>query len=95
MNLRHIWGDRSCGNDFVDDTPVHKTYNFGVPEYPYVSLCLPTHNEMTMNYMDYTDDRGMYMFTNGQPLTMTNAWLAITRSACAEARAERSMKHFR
>jgi hypothetical protein len=21
---------------------------------------------MTMNYMDYTDDRGMYMFSNGQ-----------------------------
>lgn len=21
---------------------------------------------MTMNYMDYTDDRGMYMFTLGQ-----------------------------
>jgi hypothetical protein len=22
--------------------------------------------EMTMNYMDYTDDRGMYMFSEGQ-----------------------------
>jgi hypothetical protein len=22
--------------------------------------------EMTMNYMDYTDDRGMFMFSNGQ-----------------------------
>lgn len=76
MNLRHIWGDHSCGNDLVDDTPVHKTYNFGVPDYPYVSLCLPTHNEMTMNYMDYTDDRGMYMFTNGQKERMTTLFLA-------------------
>ncbi|MDI1303879.1 MAG: zinc metalloprotease, partial [bacterium] len=59
MNLRHIWGDASCGNDLVSDTPVHKTSNFGVPVYPYVSTCLPAHNEMTMNYMDYTDDRGM------------------------------------
>jgi hypothetical protein len=66
MNLRHIWGDASCGNDLVADTPVAKTSNFGVPTYPYVSTCLPAHNEMTMNYMDYTDDRGMYMFTNGQ-----------------------------
>jgi len=66
MNLRHIWGDASCGNDLVSDTPVHKTSNFGVPTYPYVSSCLPAHNEMTMNYMDYTDDRGMYMFTEGQ-----------------------------
>lgn len=71
MNLRHIWGDASCGNDFVSDTPVHKTANFGVPIYPYVSPCLPAHNEMTMNYMDYTDDRGMYMFTNGQKSRMT------------------------
>jgi len=71
MNLRHIWGDASCGNDLVDDTPVAKTSNFGVPVYPYVSTCLPAHNEMTMNYMDYTDDRGMFMFTNGQKSRMT------------------------
>ena len=71
MNLRHIWGDASCGNDLVSDTPVHKTSNFGVPVYPYVSTCLPTHNEMTMNYMDYTDDKVMYMFTNGQKARMT------------------------
>ncbi|MFV8466416.1 zinc metalloprotease [Flavobacterium sp. LB1P62] len=70
MNLRHIWGDASCGNDLVADTPVHKTANFGVPAYPFVSSCLPAHNEMTMNYMDYTDDRGMYMFTNGQKARM-------------------------
>jgi hypothetical protein len=71
MNLRHIWGDASCGSDLVSDTPVHKTSNFGVPVYPYVSTCLPAHNEMTMNYMDYTDDRGMYMFTNGQKSRMS------------------------
>jgi hypothetical protein len=71
MNLRHIWGDASCGNDLVSDTPIHKTSNFGVPTYPYVSTCLPAHNEMTMNYMDYTDDRGMFMFTNGQKARMT------------------------
>ncbi|TRX21536.1 zinc metalloprotease [Flavobacterium franklandianum] len=71
MNLRHIWGDASCGNDLVADTPVANTSNFGVPTYPYVSTCLPAHNEMTMNYMDYTDDRGMYLFTNGQKSRMS------------------------
>jgi hypothetical protein len=71
MNLRHIWGDSSCGNDLVSDTPVAKTANYGAPTYPYVSSCLPAHNEMTMNYMDYTDDRGMFMFTNGQKSRMT------------------------
>lgn len=71
MNLRHIWGDASCGNDQVSDTPVHKTANYGVPTYPYASTCLPAHNEMTMNYMDYTDDRGMFMFTLGQKSRMS------------------------
>jgi hypothetical protein len=71
MNLRHIWGDASCGNDLVNDTPVASTANYGVPVYPYVSTCLPAHNEMTMNYMDYTDDRGMFMFTNGQKSRMS------------------------
>ncbi|WP_268846473.1 zinc metalloprotease [Flavobacterium aestivum] len=71
MNLRHIWGDASCGDDLVADTPVAKTSNYGVPAYPHVSTCLPAHNEMTMNYMDYTDDRGMFMFTNGQKSRMS------------------------
>ncbi|MER3464790.1 MAG: zinc metalloprotease [Chitinophagaceae bacterium] len=67
MNLRHIWGDATCGNDMVDDTPVAQTSNYGCPNYPKVSSCgTDGHAEMTMNYMDYTDDACMYMFTNGQ-----------------------------
>jgi hypothetical protein len=70
MNLRHIWGDATCGNDFVDDTPTHNTANYGIPAYPHYSTCAGTPVEMTMNYMDYTDDPGMYMFTNGQKSRM-------------------------
>jgi len=66
LNLRHIWGDATCGNDLVADTPTHDSANFGVPAYPHYSTCSGTPVEMTMNYMDYTDDRGMYMFTLGQ-----------------------------
>jgi hypothetical protein len=66
MNLRHIWGDATCGSDLVSDTPSHNTANYGVPAYPHYSTCTGTPVEMTMNYMDYTDDRGMYMFTDGQ-----------------------------
>ncbi|HSN48111.1 MAG TPA: zinc metalloprotease, partial [Flavobacterium sp.] len=71
MNLRHIWGDATCGSDLVSDTPTHNTANYGVPTYPHLSTCPGTPVEMTMNYMDYTDDRGMYMFTNGQKSRMT------------------------
>ncbi|GAA4773215.1 MULTISPECIES: zinc metalloprotease [Flavobacterium] len=66
MNLRHIWGDATCGSDLVSDTPVHNAANYGVPAYPHYSTCTGTPVEMTMNYMDYTDDRGMYMFSLGQ-----------------------------
>ncbi len=68
LNLRHIWGDATCGNDQVSDTPVAQTSNFGCPTYPRVGSCGTT--EMTMNYMDYTDDRCMYMFTTGQKTRM-------------------------
>ncbi|GAB4093901.1 zinc metalloprotease [Flaviaesturariibacter terrae] len=68
LNLRHIWGDATCGDDLVGDTPTAQTSNGGCPAYPKVSSCSTggTHNEMTMNYMDYTYDRCMYLFTSGQ-----------------------------
>jgi hypothetical protein len=71
FNLRHIWGDTNCGNDFIDDTPIHTTYNFGCPPFPTNSSCGGTvHPMMTMNYMDYTDDACMFMFTGGQKTRM-------------------------
>jgi len=70
VNLRHIWGDVTCGSDQVGDTPLHNTANYGVPIYPHLSTCTGTPVEMTMNYMDYTDDRGMYMFSLGQKSRM-------------------------
>lgn len=65
-NLRHIWGDTTCGNDFVADTPVHNASNGGCPTQPHFSTCTGAPREMTMNYMDYTNDACMYMFTLGQ-----------------------------
>jgi hypothetical protein len=76
MNLRHIWGDATCGSDLVSDTPTHNTANYGVPVYPHLSTCTGTPVEMTMNYMDYTDDRGMYMFTLGQKSRMSAIFLS-------------------
>ena len=70
LNLRHIWGDTTCGSDLVADTPTHNTANYGIPAYPHYSTCSGTPVEMTMNYMDYTDDAGMYMFTLGQKARM-------------------------
>ena len=76
MNLRHIWGDATCGSDLVSDTPTHNTANYGVPAYPHYSTCSGTPVEMTMNYMDYTDDSGMYMFSLGQKSRMAAIFTA-------------------
>ena len=64
LNLRHIWGDGRCRqDDFVLDTPTADSSNGGCPTFPSVS-CKTA--DMTMNYMDYTYDACMYMFTDGQ-----------------------------
>ncbi|SNB02694.1 putative M43 cytophagalysin family metalloprotease [Flavobacterium psychrophilum] len=77
MNLRHIWGDgNGCASDLVSDTPLHDSPNFGVPAVGHRSTCTGTPLEMYMNYMDYTDDRGMYMFSLGQKSRM-NALFAV------------------
>lgn len=63
LNLRHIWGDGGCSvDDFVDDTPVSDASNGG---------CAIGHIscgtvDMVQNYMDYSDDACMNLFTQGQ-----------------------------
>jgi hypothetical protein len=66
LNLRHIWGDANCGNDLVDDTPTQQTSNFGCPSFPRLTCGNNSNGDMFMNYMDYTDNRCMFMFTRGQ-----------------------------
>ena len=68
LNLYHIWGDSYCGNDYVSDTPKHEESNYGCPSYPHASSCSGTDStgEMFMNYMDYTNDACMFMFSTGQ-----------------------------
>ena len=81
LNLRHIWGDATCGNDQVNDTPTHNTSNGGCPTYPHLSTCAGTPIEMTMNYMDYTYDRCMYMFSAGQAARMMATFSSATARA--------------
>ncbi len=67
LGLIHIWGDESCGNDFVDDTPTQQSYNFGCNTFPKRSACSPDNNgDMFMNFMDFSDDACMNLFTLGQ-----------------------------
>jgi len=67
LGLSHIWGDKSCGDDGVYDTPPQQSYNNGCPSFPHTTACSINGNgDMFMNFMDLTDDACMNMFTTGQ-----------------------------
>jgi hypothetical protein len=72
LNLRHIWGDTpDCsGTDSVPDTPNAAGPNFGKPTFPTVTCNNGPNGDMFMNYMDYTDDDAMFMFTAQQVVRM-------------------------
>lgn len=83
LSLRHIWGDDGSGcsgGDLVDDTPNQASQNFGKPQFPHISCNNGPDGDMFMNYMDYTDDAAMFMFTTGQSLRM-NACLDGPRAS--------------
>lgn len=77
LGLRHIWGDGDCTmDDFVFDTPGADNNNSGgcfnvvnsCPDSPY------DYDDMVENYMDYSNDSCMNMFTEGQK---SRAWSFI------------------
>lgn len=69
LGLIHIWGDRDCGTDHCADTPTAFTKNETVD-----ISCTPVYSEcrgvttrnMIENYMDYSPDVCMSIFTNDQ-----------------------------
>ena len=82
LNVYHIWGDGTCGNDLVADCPSQQAPNYGNPVFPHLSNCTgnaPT-GDMFMNYMDYSNDASMNMFSLGQSSRM-NAALSVARAS--------------
>ena len=78
LNLEHLWGGGwgSCGNDNVSDTPTQEEENYGCPAFPHnANSCNTTNSngDMFMNYMDYSNDGCMNLFTQGQKTRMIAA----------------------
>lgn len=77
FNLIHNWGDDEnsaddcSGTDNVNDTPNQAGPRFGCPTFPQATC--GNSGDMSMNYMDYTNDACMYMFTTGQKNRMVAA----------------------
>jgi hypothetical protein len=67
LNLFHIWGDGDCTiDDMVPDTPDSDDANHGCPKDAF--SC--GGKLMVQNFMDYTDDACMNLFTQGQARRM-------------------------
>jgi hypothetical protein len=69
LGLHDLWNESEpCADDYVSDTPIHNMPNRGKPRYKHVTTCETRRlvQEMTMNFMDSTDDEYQMMFTEGQ-----------------------------
>ncbi len=78
LGLYHTFQGGCGGGDDVDDTPAVDSANYGCPT-GHVS-CGTT--DMIENYMDYTDDTCMNIFTNGQKARVQSV-LSTFRSGLA------------
>ncbi len=70
LNLIHTWGDADCGNDEVADTPPQQAADYGCPSGIIISCNNAPTGNMYQNYMDFTNDACMNLFTNGQKTRM-------------------------
>ena len=80
FNLDHPFGPYGEGNgcvasntDYIADTPQEGTANYNCPAAGDIVGCVDGEYALTMNYMDYTNDACMYMFTANQATRML-AW---------------------
>ena len=77
LNLYHIWGDDSgacTGSDQVTDTPNQANSTTGCGTYPKTDACSASSpGVMFMNFMDYSYDNCLNMFTKGQKVRMISA----------------------
>lgn len=70
LGLRHVWGDGDCNaDDYCNDTPVAAAANYDCPASKDTCPSNPG-VDMIENYMDYTKDACMNIFTQDQKTRM-------------------------
>jgi len=81
LGLRHIWGEDGTpcvADDYCNDTPRAASPNYGCPTGTNSCTTQPG-NDMIENYMDYTDDACMNIFTVDQKTRITTVMNNATR----------------
>lgn len=87
LGLWHIWGDDGVaytGSDFVSDTPNQSDENYTCPSSNgavSADACAGSSGAMYQNYMDYSDDKCLVMFTLGQKIRMQAVMANCVRRA--------------
>ena len=92
FRLNHIWGDDggACtGSDAIADTPNQAGETYGCYTFPHFDACTTSGNGiMYMNYMDYSDDDCLNMFTSNQAtrmyVSLTGYYPTLTSSTACE-----------
>jgi len=102
LGLQHLWGydmnfRPTCAyDDGVEDTPRQLLPHLACPEYPQASC---ESADMTMNFMNYTADPCIYMFTQGQVAKMRQTLslflpeLGIGAIQCIKQNSGRELAH--
>lgn len=75
LGLRHIWGDSYCGDDHIDDTPPQRSSTRNCPTGVVITCENNPYGNMYNNYMDFTDDACLNLFTLGQRDKMRTLFL--------------------
>jgi hypothetical protein len=76
MMLHHTFNNGcSASGDYVADTPKEAQPQFNCPEG--ADTCAAPGSDPIHNFMDYTQDSCMDMFTRGQAERMSDAWVAF------------------
>lgn len=70
LGLKHLWGDQVCGDDNIDDTPQQRFPSRNCPTGIQLSCGTDPAGDMYNNFMDFTDDACLNLFTLGQRARM-------------------------
>lgn len=92
FGLTHVWDNNNNCNvdDGVEDTPLQSRSYSGCPVHPQISCGT---NDLFMNFMDYTDDNCLVMFTKGQMEAMKKT-IEIFRPQLLEGNGIFCFSHF-